>query len=564
MYRLLFPLLLAVPAFAQTPANPPPSAVPLGTIDGHVTNQQTGEAIAGASVRFVPMTIAKTAASERTATTKADGSFHLDNVMAGTYVVMASHPGFVSNRAHSGRPRAITVKAGQQVRGVSLQINPAATISGTVLDGDGKAVPKAIVAIFRIRSVHGTAELHQAGSTTGSVSGKYSFSRLRPGSYYIVAGPNGPMPKAKARRGAPQLPFVRTFYPGALNIRDATQLQAAAGQNLTGVNITLVRSAQHCIRGTIAGFSNLAPGHTTVTLALRNGLEAVGLDRTVRPNKAGVFGFCNVLPGSYTLWLRGLDAGTAPNPMVHPKPRIITRQDLDVGHADVLGIALPVMPPIELTGQVTLDSSNHTKVNLSPVHVTLTMLEDLPGPGMRSAHVEKDGSFSFKHLEPARYVLRATNGPKGTYLKSISVNKQDVTHTGIDLTAGGSGQVDIVFRPGAGSVEGTIEADQNRPSAAATVILIPETLDAGGAGLLFGAGRPGDTFTINNVPPGNYYALAVARYDPAAWQNTAFIREVELDGASLEVHKGSQAQVQLPVVSLDQLHQAAVRLGLDF
>ncbi|HEX7360010.1 MAG TPA: hypothetical protein VF283_05935, partial [Bryobacteraceae bacterium] len=71
MYRLLFPLLLAVPAFAQTPANPPPSAVPLGTIDGHVTNQQTGEAIAGASVRFVPMTIAKTAASERTATTKA-------------------------------------------------------------------------------------------------------------------------------------------------------------------------------------------------------------------------------------------------------------------------------------------------------------------------------------------------------------------------------------------------------------------------------------------------------------------------------------------------------------
>jgi hypothetical protein len=192
------------------------------------------------------------------------------------------------------------------------------------------------------------------------------------------------------------------------------------------------------------------------------------------------------------------------------------------------------------------------------------MLEDLPGRGMRSARVSKDGSFSFKELDPSRYVLRAANGPKGTYVQSISLNKQDVTHTGIDLTEGGSGQVDIVFRPGAGSVEGTIQADPNQPAAAATVILIPEKLDAGGSGLLFGAGRPGDTFTIGNVPPGNYYALAIARYDPAAWQNAAFIRELELEGASVEIEKGSQAQVRLPVVSLDRLHQAAARLGLHF
>lgn len=563
MCRLFFAILFAAATFAQAPAIP--SAAPLGTIDGHVTNEQTGEAIAGASVRFVPMVIGKTADSERTATTKADGSFHLDNVMAGTYVVMASHDGFVSNRAHSGRPRTVAIKAGQQVTGISLQLNPAATIAGTVLEGDGKAVPKAIVAIFRIRSVHGTAELHQAGSTTAGISGKYTFSRLTPGSYYIVAGPNGPGPDARTQSSAKQLPFVRTFYPRAADVRDATELQAAPGQNLTGVNITLVRSAKYRIRGSVAGFSDLAPGRTTVTLALRNGLEAVGLNRTVRPNKAGVFGFSGVLPGSYTLWLRGVDANTAPNPMVHPKPRIITRQDLDVGHSDILGIALPVMPPIMLTGQITLsDDSNAEKVDLSHVRVTLTMLEDLPGRGMRSARVSKDGSFSFKDLDPSRYVLRATNGPKGTYVQSISFDRQDVTHTGIDLTAGGSGQVDIVFRPGAGSVEGTIESDPNQPAAAATVILIPEKLDAGGSGLLFGAGRPGDTFTIGNVPPGNYHALAVARYDPAAWQNEAFIQEVEMEGASVEVDKGSQAQVQLPVVGLDRLHQAAARLGLHF
>ncbi|MGH9583583.1 MAG: hypothetical protein ACRD4O_11665, partial [Bryobacteraceae bacterium] len=272
----------------------------------------------------------------------------------------------------------------------------------------------------------------------------------------------------------------------------------------------------------------------------------------------------NVLPGSYTLWLRGIDAGTAPNPMVRERPRIIARQDLDVGNSDIQDIALPVMPPIALTGQLTLDSSDNTKMNLSHVRVTLTTLEDIPGSGMRSAQVASDGSFSFKNLEPARYALLARNAPPGTYVKSISFNKQDVTHTGIDLTEDESGQIDVVLRQGAGEVDGTIEADQNRSAGAATVILIPETLAADGSGLLFGAGRSGDNFAIRNVPPGQYYALAVGRYDAAAWQNTDFIRQMESEGTSIEVDENGHPQVQLSVVAADQLRQTAESLGLSF
>lgn len=573
MYRLLLPIVFATAALAQTPAAqqaPAQNTVPLGTVDGRVTNEQTGEGIGNASVRFVPMVVRAGVGGERAATTQSDGSFHLDNVMPGTYIVIASRDGFIPNRVSSGRPVAISVPAGQQVSGVSIQLNPAAIVTGSVLDSDGKPVGDANVAAFMARSFRGRMQLRQAGSSTADQSGTYSLPHLEPGTYYVVAEP-GPraagthtVARHTRKTSEPRLELVRTFYPRASNLDDATPIQVTAGQDLTGTNITLVRSASYRVRGTIDGFSDLAAHRTTVTLSLPNGINAPGLSQTVRPNNTGAFEIDGVLPGSYTLWVRGIYNNATPNPMVQQSPRMIARQDLNIGHSDIDGLALAVMQPIEITGHVALDGSQNTNLNLSRVRLALTTLEDIPGRVMVSEAVGNDGSFSFSNLEPARYALVAINAPAGTYVKSISFNKQDVTHSAIDLTEGESGQIDIVLRQGAGEVDGTIEAGQDQPSVPATVILVPETLSADGSGLLFGAGRPGNSFVIRNVPPGHYYALAVERYDPPAWQNTDFIRQMESEASSLEVDENGHAQVQLSIVGADQLQQAAARLGLSF
>jgi hypothetical protein len=580
MYRLFVFTLLTAAVLAQAPPTQQTSvsSVPLGTVDGRVINEQTGEGIGGASVRLVPMVARPGVGNgvEHTTSTQLDGSFRFENVMPGSYVLLANQDGFVSNGTSFGRPTAISVAEGQQVSGVSLQLTPAAIVTGRVLDGDGKPVAGATVGAFTMRYFRGRPQMRQAGGTHADETGQYSLAHLGPGTYYLVAGPSlmrdgrfgagrrapAQAPATKANGTQPE--FVRTFYPRALTLDDATPVQITAGQNLSGINITLVRSTSYHIRGRIAGFSDLARRRTSVTLSLKNGINVPGLSQTVRPDQTGNFDLAGVLPGSYTLWLRGTYISSVPNPMVAERPQILSRLDVDVGHSDVDGIELAVLPPITLSGRVQFEGSGNEVGGFSSLRVTLIVLEDLPrGTGIQSVVVSPEGTFSFRNLEPAHYALTAVNPPVGTYVKSISFNKQDVTHTGLDLTQGESGQVEIVLRPGAGEVDGTVEMTQNTAATPATIILIPETLAADGSGLLFGGARPGDHFAIHNVPPGHYYALAVERYDPAAWGNLDFIRQMQSEATAIEVEENAHAQVQLSVISTEELHQIAARLGMS-
>src|SRR5579884_2198088 len=193
MYRLSLFFLLLAAVCAQTPATQQtaPSGLPLGTVDGRVINEQTGEGI-GASVRLVPM-VARPGVGfgvEHTISTQLDGSFHFENVMPGSYVLLANHDGFISNRTSSGRPTAISVTEGQQVSGVFLPLTPAAVITGKVLDGDGKPVAGATVGAFTVRYFRGRPQMRQAGSTSAAENGQYSLAHLEPGTYYLVAGPS--------------------------------------------------------------------------------------------------------------------------------------------------------------------------------------------------------------------------------------------------------------------------------------------------------------------------------------------------------------------------------------
>jgi hypothetical protein len=574
MYRLLLLTILASAAWAQTNNGGAQNSVQPGTIDGHVLNAQTGEGISGANVRFVPMVVVPNKGSvvTRTATTGPDGSFHLDNVMPGSYVVIASRDGFLPNRVSSGRPVAVTVSEGQQASGVSIELNPEATATGTVLGSDGKPIPGAQVAVFAVRPFRGEPELREIDNATADASGKYKLGGLAPGNYYFAAAPASlprlrkgsqkPAPKERAAMADAGPGLVRTFYPRALNPEDATAVQVTAGQTMTGIDITLLTHASYRVRGRIAGFSNLTPRQTMVTLSLRNALHAGSLRQTVRPNVDGSFEFGGVLPGSYTLWLRGSYADAPSNPMIRQRPRMIAREDIDVGNSDLSGIELAAIQPISVSGELSLENGHNE--NLSNVRVALTALEDIPARGMRTVDVINGSAFSFENLEPARYSIAVMNAPAGTYIKSISFNKQDVTHSGIDLTQGESGQLEIVLRTGAGEVDGTIEASQDQIAGPATVVLIPEAPLAGGSGLLFSAARPGNNFVIANVPPGHYYAIAVEQYDPMAWQNADFVRQMQAEATGIDVGESAHTEVQLAVTSVEQLHQIAARLGLQF
>ncbi|MHC4953888.1 MAG: carboxypeptidase regulatory-like domain-containing protein [Planctomycetota bacterium] len=115
------------------------------TVRGRVTDSSTGNAIEGATVRYFSMTAMRFASIPiTTATTDAEGRYELIGVPPDTVEILASHDDFdsaVDRQALFMRAReksAWLLAPGQLLLQRDLELFPAITLRGTVLDPDGQ------------------------------------------------------------------------------------------------------------------------------------------------------------------------------------------------------------------------------------------------------------------------------------------------------------------------------------------------------------------------------------------------------------------------------------------
>lgn len=178
--------------------------------------------------------------------------------------------------------------------------------------------------------------------------------------------------------------------------------------------------------------------------------------------------------------------------------------------------------------------------------------------GFQNAAVAADGSFAIDDVAPGEYTMRVAGAPTGTYVKAILYNRQDITLTGVDLTQGGGGEIDVVLRTGTGEVDGAISDATAR---ATMMILAPETVGQDGSGVLLANLQANGNFVVRNAPPGRYYAFAVESWSPV-WQNADFLRQMQNQGATVDLAENGHVQVELPVITAEQAQAAALPLGL--
>jgi Carboxypeptidase regulatory-like domain len=561
---LLLLVLLSFAALGQTnqPASPDNNAQPLppGTIQGHVTNSLTGDAVAGASIRLIP--IGRRGGNDQSAASQNDGSFLIENVTPGDYFIYATQPGFAANtRGGQGRI-AINVLPSQVLTDVALQLTPIGIIRGSVTDPDGNPVAGAGVQAFSTYNFRGRTQLRRVAEANTDERGNYTLKTQEAGQYYVAAESesDSPDPKPDSEQSPPKespLPLVRTFYPEALNLEGATRLDVSAGQDASQITIRLQRAAAYHIRGKIEGLtttgSHRAP---TISLGFRGMLGSDGLGRVVRPAEDGTFDIPKVLPGSYTLTLTGMDNSAAPTK--GSRMRLLARQDIDVGASDVNGVSLAVIPLVGLSGRVSIDGVNNSGV--AATRVTLVPRGAGTIGGFQTIAVQSDGTFSVQNVAPGEYGIQVVGTPPGAYVKSIQFNRQDVLSTGLDLTQGAGGEIDIVLRIGSGEVDGSL-ADSEQMPRGAMMILVPEKPPPDGLRVLLANLQPSGVFTSSNVAPGRYYAFAAEGWSPL-WQNPDFLRQIQNLGTSVDVPENGHVQVQLPFITTDQMQAAALPLGL--
>ena len=567
MRRLLPVLLLAVSVMAaggQTPAS--------GAADGRVTDALTGNGLSGAILHLFPRGPIKqgSAVEPPTTASREDGSFDFEVVPPGTYTLFATHSGYVWA---GGTSQTVTVADGQQVLNISVQLNPLGSLSGKVLDADGSTVAGASIELFSAYSIRGKLQLRRVRGTSAKPDGSYLLKSVNPGKYFLAAEPadeQGPGEEKNSNGSASakhaetsEGEWVLTFYPHTQDSDSATAVEMQPGQNMTDVDVQLRRALTFHVRGRVEAVTPDTLTGGTLNLAPRGSFPTDGLGRRSTVAQDGRFDIEGVIAGSYTLWLTGsYGGGQGSSGGRRSRRRLLARQDVEVNAGNVNGLALALLPPINLTGQVTLGNQSLAQNNLAQVRVSLAPSAQTGLGGFQTVPVKSDGSFAIQDLEPGNYSVRVFNAPAGMYVQSVSLNRQDVTVSGLDLAQGGAGEVEITLRSGAAEVDGTLNASEGTNQAATgTALLVPENLPRDGSGVLSATVNSIGGFAIRNVPPGRYFAYAVDRWS-SIWQNPDFLLDMQRRGQTVQVPENGHLQVQLTLLTTDQIQMEASGLGL--
>jgi len=118
--------------------------------------------------------------------TDANGAYSLSDLPVGDYILQASAQGYATQFYAAGddwagaTPFSIT---GDNPPDIDLSLDPAGTISGTVLGEDGQPILDATINVSAIGITNGS---HDVQAEVGD-DGSYTLSGLRPGAYEILA-----------------------------------------------------------------------------------------------------------------------------------------------------------------------------------------------------------------------------------------------------------------------------------------------------------------------------------------------------------------------------------------
>jgi len=447
------------------------AALPAQTVEGTVTST-TGTVLPGTEVTLMKAG-GRNEVTEHHTTTDTTGSFRLQNVKEGLYVVQMQLEGYLSPNPGGPGNRPFPVTGGSPTKHIDIQMMPEGKVSGWVVDGEGSPVPgsKLVLAIpYGVRQ-----------ETTAAGDGSFAFDSLRPGMYSLLAVPPDAWKPPDPVDGQ-AFAWLPTYLGG-----DSARLVLHSGSNLAAQKLKLLAGPVHRLRGVLLDPS----GHTASGVKV----EAWQKEHAREPRSTisladGSFAF----PVTEGEWQLSATASQQAASLSVP----VARKDLDV--------ELRLSMPFSLHGVVRFDPLEGAKM---PVGILFTSENGTRVPSV--GKVEANGAFTAIDLYPGVYnITMAPALPSpGYFLDSIRLGDREVLSREVEIVSGEI-PVSIHFQAGGGSIRGTV-----KDCGAATILLLPREKAMRRQGLVRSARcTEGDRFEILSVRPGAYYLLALESGSP--------------------------------------------------
>ncbi len=444
-----------------------------------------------------------------TATTSGDGNYTFSNLGAGTYTVRVSNlPAGVAETydldgVATANQATFSLAAGQNRTDVDFGYRYTGSVGDRVwLDSNGNGAQDAGEAGINgvtVQLLDGSNNV--VGTATTAGDGNYTFNNLAPGTYTVKVS-NLPAGVAE------------TYDLDGVATANQATFSLAAGQNRTDVDFG------YRYTGSVGDRVWLDANGNGVQDAGETGLNGVTVQLLDSSNNVvgtattagdGNYTFNNLAPGTYTVKVSGLPAGTAEtfdldgvataNQATFSLAAGQNRTDVDFGYRYTGSVGDRVWLDANGNG---IQDAGETGLN----GVTVQLL-DSSNNVVGTATTSGDGNYTFNNLAPGTYTVKVSGLPAGT-AETYDLDGVATANQATFSLAAGQNRTDVDFGYRYnGSVGDRVWLDSNGNGIqdagetglnGVTVQLLNSSNSVVGTATTAGDGN----YTFNNLAPGTY------------------------------------------------------------
>jgi len=478
------------------------------------------------------------------AVTNADGHFALKAIEPGSYRLNVTRVGFVSAEYGQRKPDApgavLTLHTGQDLKDLQFRLIPASVISGKIYDDDGEPLPS--VTVNAVRQVYSEGKKTRSSSMAASTNdlGEYRLFGLPPGRYFVSCvyprwnrGDSEDDPVDSESEG-----YANLYYPGTPDLAKAGPITIKAGEEASSIDILMRKVPVHQVRGNVYNQITHKPGVgvTVILIPKTNGREFDFAAPTTVQKPDGSFVIPEVLPGAYILASFWFDDSIA----------YVNRQSVDVGNADVEGIAMSVVPGSNISGRMVWEGQpalEKDELTVIPRPV------DVPFGVRGESRVARDNLFTLKGLGEGTYRAQVIGMSKDCYIKDMFYGESSVIKDGFTVTRGEPGSLEIVVSSRGARVQGTVMDSDGLPLAGVSIVLVPDLSQSEN----YQKYKTQSTdqygnFDLHGIAPGDYKLFSWVEVEPDAWQDPEFLKQFEDKGQRITLQDGDHSTVKVTAI----------------